>query len=48
MHRLTPTLIAEMGEAYPELKRAQPVIKRSSMRKKSASVARSPNGLQSA
>ncbi|MGE0741601.1 MAG: alanine--tRNA ligase [Hyphomonadaceae bacterium] len=26
MHRLAPTLIAEMGEAYPELKRAQPVI----------------------
>jgi alanyl-tRNA synthetase len=26
MHRLTPTLIAEMGEAFPELKRAQPVI----------------------
>jgi alanyl-tRNA synthetase len=27
MHRLAPTLIAEMGEAYPELKRAEPVIK---------------------
>src|SRR5690606_14555671 len=26
MHRLAPTLIAEMGDAYPELKRAQPVI----------------------
>jgi alanyl-tRNA synthetase len=26
MHRLAPTLIAEMSEAYPELKRAQPVI----------------------
>ena len=26
MHRLAPTLIAEMGEAYPELKRARPVI----------------------
>jgi alanyl-tRNA synthetase len=26
MHRLAPTLIAEMCEAYPELKRAQPVI----------------------
>jgi alanyl-tRNA synthetase len=26
MHRLAPTLIAEMGEAYPELKRAGPVI----------------------
>jgi alanyl-tRNA synthetase len=26
MYRLAPTLIAEMGEAYPELKRAQPVI----------------------
>jgi alanyl-tRNA synthetase len=26
MHRLAPVLIAEMGEAYPELKRAQPVI----------------------
>jgi len=26
MHRLAPTLIAEMGEAYPELRRAQPVI----------------------
>ncbi|HRE45944.1 MAG TPA: alanine--tRNA ligase, partial [Terricaulis sp.] len=26
MHRLAPTLIAEMGEAFPELKRAQPVI----------------------
>ncbi|MBI3438830.1 MAG: alanine--tRNA ligase [Proteobacteria bacterium] len=26
MHRLAPTLIAEMGGAYPELKRAQPVI----------------------
>ncbi|MEZ6024016.1 MAG: alanine--tRNA ligase [Hyphomonadaceae bacterium] len=27
MYRLAPTLIAEMGEAYPELKRAEPVIK---------------------
>ncbi len=27
MHRLAATLIAEMGEAYPELKRAEPVIK---------------------
>ncbi|MGQ0534236.1 MAG: alanine--tRNA ligase, partial [Caulobacteraceae bacterium] len=26
MHRLAPTLIAEMGEAYPELTRAKPVI----------------------
>jgi alanyl-tRNA synthetase len=26
MHRLAPTLIAEMGQAYPELKRAEPVI----------------------
>ncbi len=26
MHRLAPTLIAEMGEAYPELRRAAPVI----------------------
>ena len=26
MHRLVPTLVAEMGEAYPELRRAQPVI----------------------
>src|SRR5258708_4451457 len=26
MRRLAPTLIAEMGEAYPELKRAEPVI----------------------
>jgi alanyl-tRNA synthetase len=26
MHRLAPTLVAEMGEAYPELKRALPVI----------------------
>ena len=26
MHRLAPALIAEMGDAYPELKRAQPVI----------------------
>jgi alanyl-tRNA synthetase len=26
MHRLAPTLIAEMGEAYPELRRAKPVI----------------------
>jgi alanyl-tRNA synthetase len=26
MHRLAPTLIAEMGEAFPELKRAKPVI----------------------
>jgi len=26
MHRLAPALIAEMGEAYPELERAQPVI----------------------
>jgi alanyl-tRNA synthetase len=26
MHQLAPTLIAEMGEAYPELVRAQPVI----------------------
>ncbi len=26
MHRLAPTLIAEMGDAFPELKRAQPVI----------------------
>jgi alanyl-tRNA synthetase len=26
MHRLAPTLIEEMGEAYPELERAKPVI----------------------
>src|SRR5262249_21390975 len=26
MHRLAPTLIAEMGGAYPELERARPVI----------------------
>ena len=26
MHRLAPTLVAEMGQAYPELKRAEPVI----------------------
>jgi alanyl-tRNA synthetase len=26
MHRLAPTLVAEMGEAFPELKRAEPVI----------------------
>jgi alanyl-tRNA synthetase len=26
MHRLAPTLIAEMGAAYPELQRAEPVI----------------------
>ncbi|MFM8940220.1 MAG: alanine--tRNA ligase, partial [Phenylobacterium sp.] len=26
MHQLAPTLISEMGEAYPELRRAQPVI----------------------
>ncbi|MDX2236025.1 MAG: alanine--tRNA ligase [Hyphomonadaceae bacterium] len=26
MHRLAPTLIAEMGAAYPELERARPVI----------------------
>lgn len=26
MHRLVPTLVDEMGEAYPELKRAQPFI----------------------
>jgi len=26
LHRLAPTLIAEMGDAYPELKRAKPVI----------------------
>ena len=26
MHRLVPTLVAEMGEAYPELKRAEPLV----------------------
>ena len=26
MHRLVPTLVAEMGEAYPQLRRAEPVI----------------------
>ncbi|AZQ67835.1 alanine--tRNA ligase [Silicimonas algicola] len=26
MHRLVPTLVAEMGRAYPELRRAQPMI----------------------
>jgi alanyl-tRNA synthetase len=26
MHRLVPTLVAEMGQAYPELVRAQPLI----------------------
>jgi alanyl-tRNA synthetase len=26
MHRLAPTLVAAMGQAYPELKRAEPVI----------------------
>ena len=28
MHRLVPTLVAEMGEAYPELKRAEALIAR--------------------
>jgi len=26
MHRLTPALVGQMGEAYPELRRAEPVI----------------------
>ena len=26
LHRLVPTLVAEMGEAYPELRRAEPLI----------------------
>ncbi|HEX7761108.1 MAG TPA: alanine--tRNA ligase, partial [Caulobacteraceae bacterium] len=26
MHRLVPTLVAEMGEAYPDLRRAEPMI----------------------
>ena len=26
MHRLVPALVAEMGEAYPELRRAEPMI----------------------
>ena len=26
MHRLVPSLVAEMGAAYPELVRAQPLI----------------------
>ena len=26
MHRLVPTLVAEMGQAYPDLARAQPLI----------------------
>jgi len=26
MHRLAPTLVTQMGEAYPELRRAEPVI----------------------
>jgi alanyl-tRNA synthetase len=26
MYRLVPTLVAEMGEAYPELKRAEPLV----------------------
>ena len=26
MHRLVPTLVAEMGEAYPDLRRAEPAI----------------------
>ena len=26
MHRLVPTLVAQMGDAYPELRRAEPVI----------------------
>jgi alanyl-tRNA synthetase len=26
MHRLAPTLVTEMGEAYPELRRAEPMI----------------------
>ncbi|HEY4371043.1 MAG TPA: alanine--tRNA ligase, partial [Burkholderiales bacterium] len=26
MHRLAPTLVAEMGDAYPELRRAEPAI----------------------
>jgi alanyl-tRNA synthetase len=26
MHRLAPTLVSEMGQAYPELRRAEPVI----------------------
>ena len=46
MHRLAPTLVAEMGEAYPELKPRRPGDRRNpARRKRSASTAPSGRGM---
>ena len=38
MHRLVPSLVAEMGAAYPELVRAQPLIEETLKGRKPASA----------
>ena len=40
MHRLVPALVAEMGAAYPELVRAQPLIEATLRRRRRASARR--------
>jgi alanyl-tRNA synthetase len=43
MHRLVPSLVAEMGAAYPELVRAQPLIEETlKLEEETASARRSP------
>jgi alanyl-tRNA synthetase len=44
MHRLVPALVAEMGAAYPELVRAQPLIEATLLQEETASARRSPTG----
>jgi alanyl-tRNA synthetase len=44
MHRLVPALVAEMGAAYPELVRAQPLIEETLKLRKRASARRSTRG----
>ena len=46
MHRLVPALVAEMGQALPELGRAQPLIDRDAGPRECGSAARSPTGLK--
>ncbi len=46
MHRLVPTLVAEMGQAYPELGRAQPLIEETLEREETKFRRTLANGLK--
>jgi alanyl-tRNA synthetase len=44
MHRLVPALVTEMGQAYPELQRAQALIEEVLERRRRSSARRSTRG----